>query len=140
MNRLAFIFILLLPGLTASGQTAGNAASAMLTGAFISWEKATHDFGDIAAGDKIEHTFRFTNIGNQPLVITNVSTQCGCTAPKGWPRDPVQPGGSGEITISFNSAGKFGRQNKVATIISNAVNTDGSQLLLSGNVVEKRQP
>lgn len=107
-------------------------------GAIIAWETTQHDFGDIFQGDKIEHTFKFANTGTEPLIITNVTTQCGCTAPKGWPRDPVLPGGKGEITLSFNSAGKLGRQNKVATLVSNAVNEDGGQLLLSGNVLTKK--
>ena len=107
-------------------------------GPVLSWEKTSYDFGDISQGEKVEYTFRFTNTGTSPLIITNVTTQCGCTAPKGWPRDPVLPGDRGEITISFNSAGKFGRQNKVATIVCNAVNTDGNQLLLSGSVSEKK--
>jgi Protein of unknown function (DUF1573) len=106
--------------------------------AVMTWEVNSFDFGDIFQGDKIEHTFKFANTGTEPLIITNVTTQCGCTAPKGWPRDPVLPGGKGEITLSFNSAGKYGRQNKVATIISNAGNSDGGQLILSGNVLEKK--
>lgn len=107
------------------------------SGAIIKWDEKTFDFGEIAQGEKVEHTFRFANTGTEPLIITNVTTQCGCTAPKGWPRDPVLPGGKGEITLSFNSAGKYGRQNKVATIVSNAANQDGTQLLLSGNVLQK---
>jgi len=109
-------------------------------GPVLQWEKSSFDFGDIHQGEKVEHTFYFTNTGNEPLIITNVTTQCGCTTPKGWPRDPVIPGGKGEITIAFNSATKIGRQNKVATIISNAVNTKSNQLLLSGNVLEKKKP
>lgn len=107
-------------------------------GPMMSWEANSYDFGDIFQGDKIEHTFKFANTGTEPLIITNVTTQCGCTAPKGWPRDPVLPGGKGEITLAFNSAGKNGRQNKVATIISNAGNSEGGQLILSGNVLAKK--
>lgn len=106
-------------------------------GAIITWEEKNFDFGDITQGEKVEHTFKFANTGTEPLIITNVTTQCGCTAPKGWPRDPVLPGGKGEITLAFNSAGKYGRQNKVATIVSNAANADGTQLLLSGNVLQR---
>ncbi|HEX8060589.1 MAG TPA: DUF1573 domain-containing protein [Cyclobacteriaceae bacterium] len=106
-------------------------------GAQISWDKSNFDFGDIRQGEKVEYTFKFHNTGSQPLMITNVTTQCGCTAPKGWPRDPIQPGDRGEITLVFDSTGKFGRVNKMATVMSNAVNKDGTQVLLSGNVVEK---
>jgi len=132
MSRLIFcvLFLAATAGVCQSGLPAPK-------GPVLEWDETAFDFGDVQQGDKVEHTYRFANAGSQPLIITNVSTQCGCTAPKGWPRDPIMPGGKGEITISFNSAGKIGRQNKVATIISNAVNPNANQLLLSGNVTEK---
>jgi len=109
-------------------------------GPVITFEKKTHDFGDIAQGDKVEETFKFTNTGTEPLIITNVQVTCGCTTPKGWPRDPVAPGGKGEITVAFNSTGKIGKQNKTVTVISNASNADGGQITFSTNVLEKKQP
>lgn len=107
-------------------------------GPVITWESATHDFGDITQGEKVEHTFTFSNTGTEPLVITNVEVTCGCTIPKGWTRDPVLPGSKAEIVVAFNSAGKYGRQNKVITVISNASNRDASQLTFSANVLEKK--
>ncbi len=104
----------------------------------ISWASATHDFGDITQGDKVEHTFEFTNTGSEPVVITNVEVTCGCTVPKGWTRDPILPGNKSEIVIAFNSSGKYGRQNKVVTVISNASNADAAQLTFSANVLEKK--
>ena len=44
-------------------------------------EVSTHDFGDIYQGDKVSDTFKFKNVGYILLLITNVSTSCGCTAP-----------------------------------------------------------
>jgi hypothetical protein len=107
------------------------------TGAVITWERPTHDFGDVVQGEKVEHTFKFTNTGTEPLVITNVQVTCGCTTPKGWERDPIAPGASSEITLGFNSSGKYGRQKKVVTIVSNAVNTEGAQIIFFANVLEK---
>lgn len=107
------------------------------TGAVITWERPTYDFGDVVQGEKVEHTFKFTNTGTEPLVITNVQVTCGCTTPKGWERDPIAPGASSEITLGFNSAGKYGRQKKVVTIVSNAVNTEGAQIVFFANVLEK---
>lgn len=105
-------------------------------GAVITWEKKTHDFGNIVQGDKVEHTFYFTNTGNEPLLITNVQVSCGCTVPK-WPRDPIPPGARGELTVSFNSAGKMGKQNKPVTLVSNAVNPEGNTITFTTNVLEK---
>ncbi len=108
-------------------------------GAIISWETARHDFGDLVQGEKVEHTFTFTNTGDQPLVITNVEVTCGCTTPKGWPRDPIMPGQKGELTVAFDSTGKIGRQNKVVTITSNSTGTT-NQVLIIINVLENKLP
>ncbi|HRG78669.1 MAG TPA: DUF1573 domain-containing protein, partial [Cyclobacteriaceae bacterium] len=68
-----------------------------------------------------------------------VEVTCGCTTPKGWPRDPIMPGGEGELTVAFNSAGKFGKQNKVVTVTSNSVGTT-NQVMITVNVLEKKDP
>jgi len=107
------------------------------TGPVITWEKLSHEFGDITQGEKIEHTFKFTNTGTAALVITNVEVTCGCTVPKGWPRDPIMPGDKGEITVAFNSSGKVGRQNKVVTVTSNSVGTT-NQVMIVANVLDKK--
>ena len=116
----------------------GFAQQATQTGPIITFEKKTHDFGDIVQGDKVEEIFKFANTGTEPLIITNVQVTCGCTVPKGWPRDPIMPGGKAELTIAFNSAGKMGKQNKVVTVVSNAVNADGTQISFTTNVLEKK--
>jgi len=129
MRKLAYFLVLIAIG-----------ASAQSNGPVIAWEKPTFDFGDVVQGEKVEHTFKFKNTGNVPLVITNVQVTCGCTTPKGWERDPILPGASSELTVSFNSSGKYGRQEKVVTIVSNAVNPEGAQVLFSANVVDKKNP
>lgn len=104
-------------------------------GPVLTIEKNTHDFGDIYQGDVVEHTFKFTNTGNQPLLITNIQTSCGCTTPT-WPRDPIMPGGKGELKVGFNSAGKMNKQTKTLPIISNSV-TDVS-VTFTTNVLDKK--
>jgi hypothetical protein len=106
-------------------------------GPIITFEKKSHDFGDITQGDKVEYVFAFENTGTEPLIITNVEVTCGCTTPKGWPRDPILPGEKGELTVSFNTAGKLGRQNKPIIVISNAANPEGNRVSFSANILEK---
>lgn len=130
-----FLFFALI--LTLGSQAFAQSATEKKDGPVITFEKKTHDFGDIVQGDKVEHVFAFTNTGNEPLIITNISVTCGCTTPKGWPRDPIPPGAKGEFTVAFNSAGKMGRQNKPVTVVSNAVNQDASSVSFTTNVLEK---
>ncbi len=131
--KLSFLFTAFFCLVFLSSSSAQSSSSS----AAIAWEKSTHDFGDIVQGEKVEHTFKFVNTGTEPLVITNVQVTCGCTTPKGWPRDPVNTGAKSDITVQFDSTNKIGRQNKVVTIVSNAVGGN-SQISFSVNVLEKK--
>lgn len=92
-----------------------------MTGPKITFSEKSFDFGEITQGEKVEHVFEFENIGNEPLILSDVRTTCGCTAPE-WPREPIAPGKKARLKVVFNSAGKMGMQNKVITVMSNAVN------------------
>ena len=96
-----------------------NANAQEQTGAAITFKEKSIDFGDITQGDKVSHTFELTNTGTAPLVISNVAVTCGCTATS-WPKEPIAPGKTSEIKVSFNSAGKMGKQNSVVRVYSNA--------------------
>ena len=91
-------------------------------GPIITFVEKSHDFGDIQQGEKVEYVFTFKNTGTQPLVISDVVTTCACTA-KSYSKEPVMPGKTGQVTVTFDSAGKMGMQNKVITILSNATNS-----------------
>ena len=86
----------------------------------IAFEADFHDFGEISEGTVAEHVFTFTNEGDGPLIISNAQGSCGCTVPI-WPRNPIAPGATGEIKVSFNSKGRAGKQDKRVTLTTNAV-------------------
>lgn len=86
--------------------------------AAISFAETEYNFGEVESGEVVEYTFAFSNSGDAPLIITNAKASCGCTVPK-WPKDPIAPGGSGEIEVRFDSKGKSGVQNKNVTITAN---------------------
>ncbi|MFN4147121.1 MAG: DUF1573 domain-containing protein [Runella sp.] len=76
------------------------------------------DFGTLKEGQEVEHSFKFKNTGDFPLIINNVSASCGCTIPQ-WPRDPIGPGEEAAILVRFNSRGKVGSQLKTVSIFAN---------------------
>lgn len=84
----------------------------------FSFAEEEWDFGTINDGEVVSHTFKFANTGGAPLVISDVTTTCGCTVPV-WPKDPVEPGKTGEIQVSFDSGGKSGMVTKDINIIAN---------------------
>ena len=98
----------------------GGESTIVPAGAFpkFSFDQEEHNFGQIRDGDIVSHTFRFTNSGEAPLIISKATAACGCTVPQ-WPKQPIPVGGSGEIQVQFDSSNKPGMQNKVVTITAN---------------------
>jgi len=94
-----------------------------------------YDFGSVKDGEVVRHDYEFTNTGTEPLIIADAKASCGCTVPQ-WPKEPIQPGGSGKIRVEFDSKGKPGPQSKRVTITAN---TDPSPVFLTikGNVDAK---
>ncbi|UII28221.1 DUF1573 domain-containing protein [Fulvivirga maritima] len=84
----------------------------------FAFEEEEFDFGTINEGDVVEHTFKFKNTGDAPLIIQNAVGSCGCTVPT-WPKEPIPVGGTGEVTAKFNSKGKSNAQNKTVTLTAN---------------------
>lgn len=125
---LLFLSVMCCLGAWAQGEQPKN-------GAVIRLDETSYEFGDIIQGEKVSHIFTFTNSGNQPLILSDIVTTCGCTAPS-WSRDPILPGQSGEIQITFNSDNKMGRQNKGITILSNAINSP-ARVTISCNILPK---
>ncbi len=84
----------------------------------IEFEEKIHDFGKINQGDKVSHTFKFTNTGNEALIIKNVKTTCGCTVAS-YPKEAISPGDTGKIDVVFDSKGKLNQQYKRIMVIAN---------------------
>ncbi len=83
-------------------------------------EQEIHDFGKIIEGEKVSYSFKFKNTGTSDLIISDAKGSCGCTVPQ-WPKNPILPGASGIVDVTFDSRGKSGMQNKTVTLITNAI-------------------
>lgn len=99
------------------------------------FDEIEYDFGTINEGKVIEHIFNFTNNGQAPLVISNITASCGCTSPE-WTKTPVNPGEKGFVKVVFNSTAKSGAQAPTVTIQANT-NPTVSRLRMKGSVVPK---
>ncbi len=104
----------------------------------IQYDADKYNFGVVDEGEVVKHVYKFKNTGKEPLIISNAKGSCGCTVPT-WPKEPVPPGGSGEIKVEFNSKGKPGPQSKRVTVTANT-NPSETFLEISGEVRGKEQP
>jgi hypothetical protein len=92
----------------------------------ISFASPVHDFGPVMQNSVNTYAFAFTNTGRHPLVITTAIGSCGCTAPE-YPKQPVPPGGTGEIRVVYKPGAQEGHQSKTISVQSN---TDPSPVVL----------
>lgn len=102
----------------------------------IAFDKLEFDYGSIPYNGNGECVFTFTNIGNVPIILSNVRTSCGCTAPD-WSREPIAPGQKGEVKVAYRTT-IVGNFNKTVMVYSNA---QPSPVILSikGNVLPNQE-
>lgn len=103
----------------------------------IRYDNERFDFGVADEGEVVKHTFKFTNVGKEPLLINNAKGSCGCTVPT-WPKEAIPPGGTGEIKVEFNTKGKPGMQSKRVTVTANTTPTE-TFIEIKGEVRGKSQ-
>jgi len=102
----------------------------------ITFTKTEHDFGKINEADgRVSVVFEFKNEGMAPLVLSNVRASCGCTTPT-WTKEPIEPGKTGSITVTYNPNGRPGRFQKTVTITSNATEPS-KKVYIKGEVIPK---
>ena len=99
----------------------------------IEFENLEFDIGTLKDGDKANHNFVFKNTGKSDLIIRRIRAACGCTATNPE-KMVIKPGESSHITVTFNSRGQKGRQNKTITIITNDPNQSTTILRIVGTV------
>ncbi|MDO5525689.1 MAG: DUF1573 domain-containing protein [Prevotella sp.] len=109
-------------------------ALATMAQAEIKFEKLTHNFGKFSENaPKVTTVFKFTNVGDAPLVINQAVASCGCTVPE-YTKAPIKPGEQGTIKITYNGAGKFpGHFKKSITVRTNG-KVEMTRLYIEGDM------
>jgi len=123
MKKFILVALVTLVGLAAQAQ------------AKIEFKSETIDYGQIDKGSDGLRVFEFTNTGDQPLVISDVKSSCGCTVPE-KPKDPIAPGKTGEIKVKYDTK-RVGPIRKTVTVYSNAEEPIKA-LKIKGEVLENK--
>jgi uncharacterized protein (DUF58 family) len=101
----------------------------------ISVEKPLHDFGSVTQGQKVDHLFVVKNRGDEPLVISQIRTSCGCTAAT-LSAKTIPPGKTGGVKVTFDSTNFAGQVIKTVYLDSNDPRKPAAELAMQGKVVE----
>ena len=94
------------------------------------------DYGTIEQNSEPLRVLKFTNTGNEPLVIKNARGSCGCTVPQ-WPKEPIMPGEEAELEIRY-ATNRLGKFSKKVTITTNEP-TDPHVITVKGNVLKPEE-
>ncbi len=100
----------------------------------ITFETTTYNFGAFSANSPVVTCkFKFKNTGDGPLVIHQAIASCGCAVPK-YPKNPIKPGETGEITVTYDGTGKFpGYFRKTISLRTNSKN-EVTRLYIEGDM------
>lgn len=112
--------------------TANSNAEKVLT-PNIEMLETSYNFGEIQQGESVTHDFILKNTGDADLLVSAAKGSCGCTVPQ-WPKTPIAKGEEAAIKVTFNSAGRSGKQNKTVTLVTNAI-PNTKVLTINGNVI-----
>ncbi|RZK69440.1 MAG: DUF1573 domain-containing protein [Pedobacter sp.] len=118
MKKLIVLFAFVL-GFGVAGQAQTTTPAEQSDAPDFKFDKETFDFGKIPTTKPVSVEFKFTNIGEKPLIITNVAASCGCTVPE-WPKTPIKKGQSGVIKVTYTPTPTAMPFTKPVTITSNA--------------------
>ena len=111
------------------GAYCANAQSA--SGAVMTFDVTTIDYGSIDKGGDPIRKFKFTNTGNEPLIIKTAKGSCGCTVPT-YPKEPIMPGESNVIEVRYDTQ-RVGPFTKTVTLTTNEAK-DTHTLTIKGEV------
>ncbi len=110
---------------------------ALMSAQEIELSESNVDLGNIEFGGKAITTVQIKNTGDKPLIISDVKASCGCTVPE-WPKAPIAPGSSADMTVQYTTTRKAGPFNRTLTINSNA-QTEARKIFRIKGVVQPQQ-
>lgn len=143
-NRIVFAVMAAMTLITCKGgvQPAGEPAggggpapgtTAVAQGPVIACDQPTWEFGAVAEGEVVRHTFAIRNTGGAPLKIESARGSCGCTATV-VSSNEVPPGGEARIDVAVNTQGRRGALDKTVVVASNDPKTPRLTLKVAGQV------
>ncbi|MHA7109004.1 DUF1573 domain-containing protein [Sunxiuqinia elliptica] len=125
MNKVYLFIVLILTAFLNSG----NAQEV----SEMKFSDTSHYFGVFSRNQGVKtHTFKFENVGTEPILITRVKATCGCTATE-WTRSPVLPGKTGEVKVQFNPKKFSGYFSKKVSVYTNQ-SAKAVDLYISGRI------
>jgi hypothetical protein len=130
MNKPFLLLFSIAAGMGAHAQTDPAAH-----GPRVSFNKEIHDYDTIPQGSDGRCEFVLTNTGDEPLIISNFQSSCGCLVPS-YDKEPVFPGKTTILRARYDT-NRVGPFRKSLTLTTNAVDRRVLVLSIKGVVIPK---
>ena len=104
-----------------------------IPGMHLSINEMTHDFGTHPQYTQTEFEFNIKNDSTLALVISNISTSCGCTTPT-YSKRPVKSGKIATVKVAYD-ASRIGIFSKTIYVYTN-FSTEPIELNIKGTMEE----
>lgn len=122
MKKIAFLICFVFAGFVSMAQES-----------VAKFKETKYDFGKVELNKPATKTFTFTNTSNKPLIIETATASCGCTTPA-YPKKPILPGKTAEISATYNAA-NVGHFDKSVTVKFAGIDQP-TILIITGDVVK----
>ena len=137
MNRILLVLFLFAASSTLifaqSESATAPEENATTSGPQMVFETETMDYGKIEQNSDPYRIFKFTNTGDEALLIKHAKGSCGCTVPT-YPKEPIPPGESAEIKVRYDTK-RLGKFTKRVTLTTN-VEGEKKVLTIKGEVLK----
>jgi hypothetical protein len=107
--------------------------------ASVIWSRDTLFIGDITEGTIRLDSFKVTNTGTSPYLISKTKSTCDCIVVN-FPKHPIMPSESALLRFEFDSSGKLGTTIPAIIIYDNSTPNKRNILYIKGNVVARQKP
>jgi len=86
-------------------------------------------------GEDLEMVYRIANIGDEPLVITDIQPSCGCVATDGKTEAIIPPGSESKLSFKFDTNKNIGYVRHTIYIYGNIKPNGMAQMVFDTNIV-----
>ena len=101
----------------------------------IEFEVDTFDVGKISMGSQVKHSYKFSNVGNTPLVINHAGGTCACTTAH-YPKYPISPGESDEIEVIYDAGNETPCHFMKSVVVTSNSEKGSKVLFIKGEIVK----
>lgn len=85
-------------------------------------KEAKKNFGYVKRGEIVQNVYEVKNTGLAPLILLEAEVACSCTTVE-FSKQPIMPGQTSTITVSFNTTTVYGRQDRIVFMHCNTPDT-----------------